>query len=581
MQSMATGRADHQQSVFDNCSHSMSEKGWTVGIQTVDPVGKRDARYFFTLRTDRSPKATTIIGHQRYQPNTWTHLVASYSGRKMALYVDGAKVGESGAQSGDLYSAFMSTCRVLLLGGDQSEHRHNFRGQIGAVILWGKPRSQEGLSKGYSQQSDEEQPVLSLRGDFFGVERQWTAYKDSSHPTLEVVPVPSRAVVSPFLPPPCGLTTCDNTDVVLSYNDHWELRTGKRIRYRVVNVCDDDGGRPTVSQHQIHLQHQALSDAFHPYNITWELSVHTVRNSSLRQRFVLSSCQTGKIGNRHCDPECDHPLTGHDGGDCLHLGPCYNWKRRDGVCNPECNSIRYDFDDGDCCDPEVTDVTKTCFDPESLDRAYMSVKELKDILQLSSTDTLNVFFANNSVREELAGAATWPWAKEALSHQGGMVLNPSYFGTVGHNNTMIHEMGHILGLYHVFKGVSERESCDDPCRETTPSMETGDLCADTAPTPKSKACRDPDPINDTCGPTLKKPTPIPLAPMVIGQNPDSVTIHWLPPLSGALHQSEGVVNCKDCEEDGAFHQYAHEATSPRACDSSGYWTPEEAVGESD
>lgn len=51
-------------------------------------------------------------------------------------------------------------------------------------------------------------------------------------------------------------------------------------------------------------------------------------------------------------------------------------------------------------------------------RAYMSVKELKEELQLSGTDTLNVFFASNSVREELAGAATWPWAKEALTHQG-------------------------------------------------------------------------------------------------------------------------------------------------------------------
>lgn len=51
-------------------------------------------------------------------------------------------------------------------------------------------------------------------------------------------------------------------------------------------------------------------------------------------------------------------------------------------------------------------------------RAYMSVKELKEELHLSGADTLNVFFASNSVREELAGAATWPWAKEALTHQG-------------------------------------------------------------------------------------------------------------------------------------------------------------------
>lgn len=52
-------------------------------------------------------------------------------------------------------------------------------------------------------------------------------------------------------------------------------------------------------------------------------------------------------------------------------------------------------------------------------RAYMSIKELKEELHLSGTDALNVVFANNSVRENLAGAATWPWAKEALTHQGG------------------------------------------------------------------------------------------------------------------------------------------------------------------
>lgn len=39
------------------------------------------------------------------------------------------------------------------------------------------------------------------------------------------------------------------------------------------------------------------------------------------------------------------------------------------------------------------------------------------------------------------------------------------------------------------------------------------------------------------------------------------------------------VNCRYCEADGVFHQYAYEATSPRVCDSSGYWTPEEATGQ--
>ncbi|AWP04620.1 putative pappalysin-2 [Scophthalmus maximus] len=613
--------------VFDNCSHSLSEKGWSVGIRTVDPSGTRDARFYFTLRTDRAVKSTTVYSHQRYRTSAWTHLMATYNGHNMTLYVDGAKVGESNLQSGNLYSPFMRTCRTLFLGSNQSEQGHSFRGHIGGVILWGNARSHEDLLK-QPLQPDMSEPILAMWGDFTNVEQLWSPHKAGLHPTVITTPVPEQELVSSFLPPPCGLTSCDNTDIILGYNNNWQLRTPKRVCYRIVNLSNDDGGNPTVTQAQIQLQHLALTEAFRPYNITLDLSVHNVRNSSLKQRFILSNCRIGKIGNRRCDPECDHPKTGHDGGDCLRLGPCYNWKRQDGVCNMECNSIHYDYDDGDCCDPEVTDVLKTCFDPESPDRAYMSVKELKEELHLSGSDTLNVFFASNSVREELAGAATWPWAKEALTHQGGMVLNPSYFGTMGHHNTMIHEMGHIFGLYHVFKGVSERDSCDDPCQETTPSMETGDLCADTAPTPKSKSCNDPGAINDTCGVTTyqdtpysnymsytddnctnhftpnqvarmhcyldlvyqkwlmdRQPAPIPLAPLVTDQTKDSVSVYWLPPIRGPLYQSSplltSVINCGDCEKDGIFHQYAYEATSPRICDTSGYWTPEEAVGPPD
>ncbi|XP_016097486.1 pappalysin-2-like [Sinocyclocheilus grahami] len=493
--------------VFDNCSYPLSEKGWSVGIRAVDPTGRKDGRFFFSLRMDRALKSTTIIAHQRYQPNSWTHVVASYDGHKMALYVDNSKVGESREQSGDLYSPYIKACRMFLLGGDQSDHEHSFRGHLGGVTLWGYARTHEELLKGHQSHAERQTPILSQWADFSEVENQWAPYKDRHNPIIVALPVPERQLVSPFLPPPCGMTVCDNADVALSYNQQWQLQVEKHLRYRIVNICKDDGSDPTVSLQQIQLQHQALEDAFRPYNITLELSIHTIYNSSLQRRFVLSNCHIAKVGNRHCNPECDHPLTGHDGGDCLRMGPCYNWKRRDGVCNPECNSIHYDYDDGDCCDPEVTDVAKTCFDPESSQRAYMSVKELKELLHLSSSDTLNVFFANNSAREELAGVATWPWAKEALTHQGGMILNPFYFGTKGHNNTMIHEMGHILGLYHVFKGVSERESCDDPCQETTASMETGDLCADTAPTTKSKVCHDPDPVNDTCGITQYQNTP--------------------------------------------------------------------------
>ncbi|CAN0223870.1 unnamed protein product [Bubo scandiacus] len=495
--------------VFDNCSHTASDKGWALGIRALQLGGKKDARFFFSLRTDRAATATEVTSYHRYRPEAWTHLAASYDGRWMALYVDGAR------------------------------------------------------------------------------------------------------------------TACDNVELVSHYNQHWPLRSGKVVRYRVVNLAEDDGERPTVSREQVWRQHWALSEAFRPYNISWQLSLLEVRNSSLRRRAILLGCEPSKVGNERCDPECEHPLTGYDGGDCRRPGRCFSWKRRDGICHMECNNMLDDFDDGDCCDPRATDVARTCFDPDSPQRAYMSVKELKESLQLNSTHFLNVYFAS-SVREELAGAATWPWDKEALSHLGGVVLNPAYYGMHGHTNTMIHEVGHVLGLYHVFKGVSERESCDDPCRETTPSMETGDLCADTAPTPKSKLCRDPDPTNDTCGQThfmgtpfnnymsytdddctntftpnqvarmhcyldlvyqrwgqSKKPVPIPIPPMVTGQTQDSLSIYWLPPISGVIHEREQETLCDNCAEDGTFHQYVHEASSPRVCDSSGYWTPEEAEGPPD
>ncbi|XP_040840242.1 pappalysin-2 [Ochotona curzoniae] len=612
--------------VFDNCSHTGTDKGWALGIRSEKDKGRQDARFFFSLRTDRVKKATIVTGHSRYQPDKWTHLAATYDGRRMSLYVDGTRVASSTDQTGALYSPFMTSCRSLLLGGDTSEDRHYFRGHLGTLTFWSTALPQSHLQHSPQHPSGmEELSTLILTATFDPLKEQWVPFRDGKYPRLEVLQdvEPEPEILSPLQPPLCGQTACDNVEVISQYNEHRPLRGEKVIRYQVVNICDDGGLNPTVSEEQIQRQHRELNAAFNRYNISWQLSVHQVHNSTLRQRAVLVNCEPGKIGNDHCDPECEHPLTGYDGGDCRLQGRCYSWNRRDGLCHAECNNILNDFDDGDCCDPEVTDVHKTCFDPDSPNRAYMSVKELKETLQLNSTHFLNVYFAT-SVREDLAGAATWPWDKEAVSHLGGVVLNPAYYGMPGHTNIMIHEVGHVLGLYHVFKGVSERESCDDPCRETVPSMETGDLCADTAPTPKSKLCQDPEPANDTCGfihfpgapfrnymsytdddctdsftpnqvarmhcyldlvyqqwSQSRKPSPIPIPPVVVGQTHKSLTVHWLPPISGDVYDRITGSVCGSCAEDGTFRQYVHMASSRRVCDSSGYWTPEEAVGPPD
>lgn len=58
--------------------------------------------------------------------------------------------------------------------------------------------------------------------------------------------------------------------------------------------------------------------------------------------------------------------------------------------------------------------------------------------------------------------------KDALTKQGGLWVNSLSLSTEWQNDrdkTLQHEMGHNLGLWHTFHGVSEVAGCNDPCRE--------------------------------------------------------------------------------------------------------------------
>ncbi|KAJ6654666.1 hypothetical protein lerEdw1_006688 [Lerista edwardsae] len=354
--------------VFDNCSHSVTDKGWTLGIRSQDKRGKKDARFFFSLRTDRIKRSSTILSHHRYQFNTWTHVAATYNGQQMLLYLNGERVARSSQQSGALHSAFMGSCRTLFLGGDNTAEGHNFRGHLALLTLWSVALPQEKLKRAFLKKTEGQEPVMLFSARFSRLEQQWVTVKNGAYPLVESFQASEPSVLSPLMPPLCGQTACDNVELISHYNSHWPLRSEKVVRYRVVNIYDDDGLHPTVTQEQISHQHQALTKAFGRYNITWQLSIHKVYNSSLRYRVVLVNCEPGKIGNEYCDPECEHSLTGYDGGDCRQLGRCYPSQRQDDVCNMECNNMLNNFDDGDCCNPRVTNVRKTCFDPDSLQR---------------------------------------------------------------------------------------------------------------------------------------------------------------------------------------------------------------------
>uniref|UniRef100_A0A8V1AM27 Pappalysin-1 n=1 Tax=Gallus gallus TaxID=9031 RepID=A0A8V1AM27_CHICK len=513
--------------LYDKCSYTSRDRGWVLGINTVSDQGNRDPRYFFSLKTDRARKVTTIAAHRSYLPNQWVHLAATYDGHLMKLYVNGAQVATSGEQVGSIFSLLTLKCKVLMVGGNALNQ--NYRGYVEHFSLWRTARSQKEILLDMGQaihRQDMPLPQLVLQDSLLNVKNTWSPMKDGSSPQSKSSYHHGYLLDTSLEPPLCGQTVCDNTDVIASYNKLPSFRRNKIVRYRVVNLYDDKHQNPTVSQEQIEFQHQHLNEAFSRYNITWELEVLEVKNSSLRHRLILANCDISKIGDENCDPECNHTLTGYDGGDCRHVRhTLFNKKKQNGVCDMDCNYERYNFDGGECCNPEITEVTKTCFDPYSPYRAYLDVNELKNILKLDGSTHLNIFFANSS-EEELAGVATWPWDKEALMH------------------------------------------LDDDCTDSfTPNQVARMHCYL-------------DLVYQSWQPA-KKPAPVAIAPQIVARTPTSVTLEWFPPIDGHFFEREVGSACDLCMEGRVLVQHAFSASSPMPCDPSGHWSPREAEGHPD
>ncbi|KAI3361783.1 hypothetical protein L3Q82_002129 [Scortum barcoo] len=287
--------------LYDKCFYASSDRGWLLGIQAVSEHGNRDPRFFFSLKTDRAHKVTSIHSNTHYVPNHWAHVAVTYDGVYMKLFVNGAQVGVSREQSGDVFSHLTKKCKVLMIGGNALNH--NYRGAVERVGLWRQARGQRQIVRDMQGHEDpQDLPQLVIRETFEHPGRKWLTVKDGSFPQPEQGGGGRLGALScggagnsdglldtTLQPPTCGQTVCDNVEVIKNYNQLWNFRRPKKVRYRVINIWDDARMRPTVSDHQISLQHQQLNDAFSPYNITWELSIHNVTNSSLRNRLILAN----------------------------------------------------------------------------------------------------------------------------------------------------------------------------------------------------------------------------------------------------------------------------------------------------
>ena len=57
---------------------------------------------------------------------------------------------------------------------------------------------------------------------------------------------------------------------------------------------------------------------------------------------------------------------------------------------------------------------------------------------------------------------------------GSVVVDASALRSSAYLDTIVHELGHVLGLWHVHHGISE-VSCDDKCLETHASLGMSDI----------------------------------------------------------------------------------------------------------
>lgn len=415
---------------YDKCASENEARGWFIGLR--EAAVASDLRISFTVHSASAQKDKTIMSHQKIEPRRWYHVAATYDGIQMKLYIDQAEVAVGYGQKGIIFDSTTQNhaCDHLEVGGDVKRGLF-YRGQIDKLRLWNEAIPHRALTQTLPENTvDNQMEKIVMYDDYNDIDIKNAKFVPvtDQFPRFVRSTVPEEKHDVSIRKPPCGKTICDNPEVVRSYVKHPDSRGTKHLKIRFINVMDDDGGRPTLTDIEINSQFDLLQRTFSRYNITWQKTVKSIRNSSLRGKTIFHNTDHGmsfsSIGDGICHDSYNLEITGWDGGDCKRA-ECPPEKKGNGVCDPECNVASYKYDWGECC---TSRSSAFCIDPDSPNCRYVSANDYRKDVGISNQDALNVYVVNWT-DENLQGLSTFPWEKEVHTELGGIVVPPKNFAT--------------------------------------------------------------------------------------------------------------------------------------------------------
>ncbi|MEA2012932.1 MAG: PQQ-binding-like beta-propeller repeat protein [Verrucomicrobiota bacterium] len=107
------------------------EHGWVLGYQ-----GKR---FMFGLRGAHSKKLTYLKANIDFKLNAWYHLLATYDGSEMVIYMNGKKVASSQAQKGEI--CYSKNFYYDIASYHDDNENHKMSGRLLEVALYSKALS--------------------------------------------------------------------------------------------------------------------------------------------------------------------------------------------------------------------------------------------------------------------------------------------------------------------------------------------------------------------------------------------------------------------------------------------------------